>query len=83
MQFGVASGGKLSDAVKNFGSGTGQDSGLKLDPEQQQKYDEIIALLLAGGYFRARISSLDAFDKVRIFLIFGLIAYDLLLDFSL
>jgi len=67
MQFGVASGSRLSDGVKGFGAGSGgdKDGGLKLDPEQQQKYDEIITLLLAGGYFRARISTLDAFDKVR------------------
>lgn len=37
---------------------------LQSDPEQQQKYEEIISLLLAGGYFRARISTLNPFDKV-------------------
>jgi hypothetical protein len=66
MQFGVSSGSKLSDGVKSFGAGDGKEGGLKLDPEQQQKYDDIISLLLAGGYFRARISTLDPFDKVRL-----------------
>lgn len=64
MQFGVASGVKLSDGAKSYGAGNEKDAVLKLDPEQQAKYDEIIALLLAGGYFRARISTLDQFDKV-------------------
>ena len=65
MQFGVASGSRLSDSTKSFGASDGKDAGLKVDPEQQEKYDEIISLLLAGGYFRARISSLNPFDKVR------------------
>lgn len=65
MQFGVASGVKLSDGLKSYGAGNEKDAVLKLDPEQQSKYDECITLLLAGGYFRARISSLDQFDKVR------------------
>ena len=64
MQFGVASGVKLSDGAKSYGAGNEKDAALKLDPEQQAKYDEIISLLLAGGYFRARISTLDQFDKV-------------------
>lgn len=34
------------------------------DPAQQAKYDEIIELLLAAGYFRARIQGLSPFDKV-------------------
>ena len=34
------------------------------DAEQSIKYEQIIELLLAAGYFRARISSLSAFDKV-------------------
>ncbi len=42
-------------------SGVGE---LQLDPEQVEKYNEIIDLLLAGGYFRARIQGLDSFDKV-------------------
>lgn len=31
---------------------------------QQQKYEEIIQLLLSAGYFRARINTLSEFDKV-------------------
>jgi hypothetical protein len=36
----------------------------QVDPEQQQKYEEILELLLAAGYFRARIKGLRPFDKV-------------------
>eukprot|EP01132_Coremiostelium_polycephalum_P002788 gene2788-3467_t len=40
----------------------------KLDPmvdtESEQKYQEIIELLVTGGYFRARINGLSPFDKV-------------------
>ena len=35
------------------------------DEEQNKKYEEIIELLLAAGYFRARIKGLSPFDKVR------------------
>jgi hypothetical protein len=35
-----------------------------LSEEQERKYQEIIELLLAGGYFRARIQGLSQFDKV-------------------
>lgn len=72
MQFGVASGSKLSDGLKSYGAGETKDAGLKLDPEQQEKYDEIISLLLAGGYFRARISTLNPFDKVRHYAVYNL-----------
>lgn len=34
------------------------------DEEQEKKYEEIIELLLAAGYFRARIKGLTPFDKV-------------------
>jgi len=34
------------------------------DEEQNKKYEEIIELLLAAGYFRARIKGLSPFDKV-------------------
>ena len=34
------------------------------DPEQVAKYEAIVELLLAAGYFRARISGLSHFDKV-------------------
>ncbi|KYQ90201.1 hypothetical protein DLAC_08800 [Tieghemostelium lacteum] len=35
-----------------------------IDTESEQKYQEIIELLVTGGYFRARISGLSPFDKV-------------------
>jgi hypothetical protein len=38
--------------------------GPRLSEEQERKYQEIVELLLAGGYFRARISGLSRFDKV-------------------
>ena len=34
------------------------------DPDQMAKYEAIVELLLAAGYFRARISGLSHFDKV-------------------
>lgn len=34
------------------------------DKDQVVKYDAIIELLLAAGYFRARIPALSPFDKV-------------------
>ncbi|KAF6027332.1 CCDC93 [Bugula neritina] len=34
------------------------------DEEQNVKLDETIDLLLAAGYFRARIKGLSAFDKI-------------------
>jgi len=34
------------------------------DPEQRKAFDDSIELLLAAGYFRARIANLGAFDKV-------------------
>ncbi|CAL1267193.1 unnamed protein product [Larinioides sclopetarius] len=34
------------------------------DEEQERKFQEIIELLLAAGYFRARIKGLSPFDKV-------------------
>eukprot|EP00002_Diphylleia_rotans_P010945 TRINITY_DN2169_c0_g1_i1.p1 TRINITY_DN2169_c0_g1~~TRINITY_DN2169_c0_g1_i1.p1 ORF type:complete len:535 (+),score=130.48 TRINITY_DN2169_c0_g1_i1:59-1663(+) len=39
-------------------------SSADLDEEQQRKYEETIDILLAAGYFRARISTLSPFDKV-------------------
>eukprot|EP00026_Physarum_polycephalum_P003838 Phypoly_transcript_03854.p1 GENE.Phypoly_transcript_03854~~Phypoly_transcript_03854.p1 ORF type:complete len:610 (+),score=129.54 Phypoly_transcript_03854:253-2082(+) len=36
----------------------------RIDEEQTQKFNEIVEILLAGGYFRARISGLSPFDKV-------------------
>ncbi|KAL6063299.1 Coiled-coil domain-containing protein 93 [Balamuthia mandrillaris] len=35
-----------------------------IDTEQIRKYEEIIEMLLAAGYFRARISALSDFDKI-------------------
>jgi len=32
--------------------------------EKKQKYDEIIQILIAAGYFRAQIHTLSEFDKV-------------------
>ena len=37
---------------------------MREDEEQNKKYEEIIELLLAAGYFRARIKGLSPFDKV-------------------
>lgn len=34
------------------------------DPEQARKYEEIVELLQAAGYFRVRIAALTKFDKV-------------------
>lgn len=66
MDFGVSSGRNddENDLIQSNRSGQSKNS-IKVDPEQQQKYEDIITLLLAGGYFRARISTLDPFDKVK------------------
>ena len=37
---------------------------LREDEESKEKFGQIIDLLLAAGYFRARISTLPPFDKV-------------------
>ena len=37
---------------------------LQMTPEAQARYDEICQLLVAAGYFRARIPMLAPFDKV-------------------
>ncbi len=39
-------------------------SEVSVDQVQIQKYEEIIDMLLAAGYFRARISTLSQFDKI-------------------
>jgi len=45
------------------------------DEEQTTKFQEIIDLLVAAGYFRARIKGLSNFDKVReLFSIFILLS---------
>lgn len=53
--------------VKEQKSATEMSGSVKerpLDEEQEQKYQELIDLLLVGGYFRARIAGLSRFDKV-------------------
>jgi len=40
------------------------------DEEQNIKLTEILELLVAAGYFRARIKGLSPFDKVRLMLYF-------------
>ena len=45
-------------------SSSSGNKGERIDEEQTQKFDEIVEILLAGGYFRARISGLSPFDKV-------------------
>jgi chromosome segregation ATPase len=37
---------------------------LQVDPEQVEAFTKCIDLLLAGGYFRARIQNLEPFDKI-------------------
>jgi len=53
-----------SDSPTIEASKATSQSGLRVDQDQQDKYDRIIELLLVGGYFRARISTLSPFDKV-------------------
>ena len=38
---------------------------VRKDEEQDVKLDETVRLLLAAGYFRARIKALSPFDKVH------------------
>ena len=38
---------------------------MREDEEQAKRFQDIIDLLLAAGYFRARIKGLSNFDKVR------------------
>jgi len=45
-------------------SGQQRSFDIREDEEQSKKLDEIIQLLLAAGYFRARIKGLSAFDKI-------------------
>lgn len=45
------------------------------DEEQLVKLQEIIDLLVAGGYFRARIKGVDNFDKVILKIVFQLLCY--------
>jgi hypothetical protein len=38
---------------------------LNNDEDREKLYQKIVELLIAAGYFRARISSLEPFDKVK------------------
>ena len=38
---------------------------LNNDSENEKTYEKIIELLIASGYYRARISNLEPFDKVK------------------
>jgi CCDC93, coiled-coil domain len=42
---------------------------MAMNEETQQQLQEITDLLVAAGYFRARIKTLPAFDKVDFYLI--------------
>lgn len=48
-----------------------QQAESRQDEEQNVKLDETIDLLLAAGYFRARIKGLSPFDKVYMYFISG------------
>ncbi|XP_044765792.1 coiled-coil domain-containing protein 93 [Coccinella septempunctata] len=51
--------------VKTLVSGEhGNDIDVREDLEQSEKLQEIIDILVAAGYFRARIKNLSSFDKV-------------------
>jgi hypothetical protein len=39
---------------------------LNNDSDKEKTYQKIVELLIAAGYFRARIQNLEPFDKVRI-----------------
>jgi hypothetical protein len=41
-----------------------KDSSKEIISEQQSRYNEICEMLVAAGYFRARISTLPPFDKM-------------------
>ncbi len=53
--------------VTVFSSSNAANAGVadvRVDEESKEKYQSILDLLLAGGYFRARITGLSPFDKV-------------------
>jgi hypothetical protein len=50
-------------AGRESGASHGQTE-LQVDPEQLEAFNKCIDLLLAGGYFRARIQNLEPFDKI-------------------
>ena len=35
------------------------------DSENEKTYEKIVELLIASGYYRARINNLEPFDKVK------------------
>jgi hypothetical protein len=39
---------------------------LRNDEDNEKTYQKIVELLIAAGYFRARIHNLEPFDKVKI-----------------
>jgi hypothetical protein len=47
-----------------FSSAATAGADVRVDEEGKEKYQQILDLLLAGGYFRARITGLSPFDKV-------------------
>jgi len=53
-----------TDVVVTFVRSTSQVE-VRKDDEQDVKLEETVRLLLAAGYFRARIKSLSPFDKVN------------------
>ncbi|KJE90137.1 coiled-coil domain-containing protein 93 [Capsaspora owczarzaki ATCC 30864] len=53
------------------------------DEEQAVKYEQIIELLLAAGYFRARISGLSQFDKVVGGMVWSITASNVDIDIDL
>eukprot|EP00033_Pygsuia_biforma_P001989 GCRY01002212.1.p1 GENE.GCRY01002212.1~~GCRY01002212.1.p1 ORF type:complete len:589 (-),score=151.86 GCRY01002212.1:57-1823(-) len=54
----------MFSAAERAGKEDVDSSILDSEISQKTKLEEIVELLLVGGYFRARISSLSAFDKV-------------------
>tara|TARA_R110002050_G_scaffold120059_2_gene237960 strand:- start:900 stop:2789 length:1890 start_codon:yes stop_codon:yes gene_type:complete len=61
----VAESYKKGKSVATYGiADQDRHDGTQVDAEQQAKYEEILELLLAAGYFRARIKGLRPFDKV-------------------
>jgi len=58
-----AAGAGLSFMAAGAGSGLDQTSSAER-AEQQRALEELLGVLLSAGYFRARIPSLPAFDKV-------------------
>jgi len=39
---------------------------LNYDEDSEKLYQKIVELLIAAGYFRARIQNLEPFDKVKL-----------------